>query len=289
MAHSFKTPMGKNTFGVFKEPQTSGDYILNKKSKTTFCKANNCVPSKSVGSEGNLNLLARSNRLSYYNCKNTFNKRNLNVNLITKLDLTNVPVIQDNDTGDCPTPLDNVTPDVPYQYTIDPSGNLFGKTTCGINNWVNRMVYNPPQPKYIFILLPETDALANPDADNLFNVDTLAFTSNGMNFVSTHLASLIPLTNSHFNWYDPLVYGLRQMQGATLVVLSPPNSGLYTVDMTNYKTTSTTAYFNIKTTALINYGNIIAGQVLTIGYMIVDTTTVPGKVIELWELANYPP
>ena len=144
MAHSFKTPMGKNTFGVFKEPQTSSDYILNKKSKTTFCKANNCVPSKSVGSEGNLNLLARSNRISYYNCKNTFNKRNLNVNLITKLDLTDVPVIQDNDTGDCPTPLDKANPDAPYQYTIDPSGNLFGKTTCGIGRYVNYMVYNPP-------------------------------------------------------------------------------------------------------------------------------------------------
>jgi hypothetical protein len=143
MAHSFKTPMGKNTFGVFKESQTSSDYILNKKSKTVFCSANNCIPSKTVGSEGNLNLLARSNRLSYYNCKNTFNKRNLNVNLITKLDLTDVPVIQDNDTGDCPTPLETVNPDVPYQYTIDPSGNLFGKTTCGIGRYVNYMVYNP--------------------------------------------------------------------------------------------------------------------------------------------------
>lgn len=287
MAHSFKTPMGKNTFGVFKEPQTSGDYILNKKSKTIFCKANDCVPSKSVGSEGNLNLRARAIRLNYYNCQNTFNKKNLNVNLITKLDLSDVPVIQDNDTGDCPTPLDKANPDAPYQYTIDPSGNLFGNTTCGINNWVNYMVYNPP-PKYIFILLPADDALANPDADNLFDVDTLAFTSNGMNFVSTHLASLFSLSNSHFNWYDPLVYGLRQMQGAALVVLSPPNSGLYTVEMTNYKTTSTRSYFHIKTNALIDIGNIIAGQVLTIGYMIVDTTTVPGKVIELWELANYP-
>ena len=145
MAHSFKTNMGKNTFGVFKEAQTSSDHILNKKSKAMFCSANNCVPSITVGSEGNLNLLARSNRISYYNCKNTFNKRNLNVNLITKLDLVDVPVLQDNDSQDCPTPLATHLPDVPYSYTIDPSGNLFGKTTCGINKYVNYMVYNPPK------------------------------------------------------------------------------------------------------------------------------------------------
>ena len=31
---------------------------------------------------------------------------------------------------------------VPYlDYNIDPCGNLFGNTICGINNYVNYMVY----------------------------------------------------------------------------------------------------------------------------------------------------
>jgi hypothetical protein len=147
MAHSFKTNNGVTTFGVFKEPQSSGDYILNKKAKTIYCNPNICIPVKNVGSQSNLNSLGLSNYLKYYKCKNSFNKRNLNVNLITQLNLIDVPVLQNNVTLNCPTTMTEtsnvIDENPPYIYTIDPSGNLFGNTTCGINNYVGYMEQKP--------------------------------------------------------------------------------------------------------------------------------------------------
>ena len=77
-----------------------------------------------------------------YPCLNSIEKANLNINLITKLNLTGVPVIQDfSGNKICPTTITTTT--TPYlQYNIDPSGNLFGNTICGINNWEKYMVYD---------------------------------------------------------------------------------------------------------------------------------------------------
>ena len=143
MAHLFKSRSGKSAFGVFSEPQTAGDYIYDKKAKTTFCLANNCIPSKKVNTESNLLLLNRANKLKYYACQNFFNKANLNINLITKLDLTDVPVIADFSGNITPTTITQAA--IPFlDYNIDPSGVLFGNTICGINNYLSFMVYNSP-------------------------------------------------------------------------------------------------------------------------------------------------
>jgi len=122
-------------FGQFSEPDDAGNYILNKKAKATFCKANQCIPSRTVATQGNLLLLRQSNTLKYYNYDNSFNKANLNINLLTKLNLKNVTVLEE---------INNV-PNTPYlNYNIDPLGQLFGNTPCGANNYVSYMVYNPP-------------------------------------------------------------------------------------------------------------------------------------------------
>jgi hypothetical protein len=43
------------------------------------------------------------------------------------------------------SPTDITTSTTVYRsYIIDPSGNLFGNTTCGINNYENYLVYNKP-------------------------------------------------------------------------------------------------------------------------------------------------
>lgn len=142
MAHSFNSNSGKKTFGVFAEPMNASEYIYNKKARATFCVANDCVPSVKVGSESNLLLFKRSNKLSFYSYENNINKTNLNINLISKLDLLDVPVIEDLSGNIIPATIDNNS--LPYlRYNIDPSGNLFGNTICGINNFVNYMVYNP--------------------------------------------------------------------------------------------------------------------------------------------------
>jgi len=143
MTSTFTTNSGFKTFGVFKESQSTTDYTLNKKAKTTFCKANVCVPNKSVGSQGQLDLLRKANNLEYYDCDDSFDKTNLNVNLITKLDLTDVCVIQ-NKAKQCPTSLGPQTRFDVSGVTIDPYGSLFGNDVCGINNFTRYMVYNPP-------------------------------------------------------------------------------------------------------------------------------------------------
>jgi hypothetical protein len=133
---SFTKTAPTRTFGQFKEPDDAGSYILKKKAKTTFCGANMCTPSITVNTQGNLLLLRKSNALKYYNCADRFNKANLNINLITKLDLQGVTVMnaQDNITGIYTF----------LNYYIDPSGTLFGNNPCRINNYVSYMVYNPP-------------------------------------------------------------------------------------------------------------------------------------------------
>jgi hypothetical protein len=144
MAHSFKTNSGRNTFGTFKEPSDAGDYILNKKAKATYCKPNVCTSNKYVGSESNLLTLKKANYLAFYSCRNNINRANLNINLITKLNLNNVPVIE-NMSFESPTTFSSTSTENPYlYYTIDPSGNLFGNTTCGQNNYVNYQEYNLP-------------------------------------------------------------------------------------------------------------------------------------------------
>ncbi len=144
MAQSLKNSIGKKTFGVFSEPQDASEYISNKKARATYCVANSCAPSIKVGSQSNLLLFNTSNRLSVYPCKNTINRANLYINLLTKLDLSgNIPVIEDFSGNQAPSTISEST--IPYlEYNIDPCGNLFGDTICGINNFVNYMVYDYP-------------------------------------------------------------------------------------------------------------------------------------------------
>jgi hypothetical protein len=75
---------------------------------------------------------------------NTFKakKDTANINLFTKMDLTNVCTVKNNTTG-C---VSSINHSVPFYlaYTIDPSGVLFGNSECGISNFENFLVPNPP-------------------------------------------------------------------------------------------------------------------------------------------------
>ena len=149
----FPTTPGRKAFGVNKQVQNSGDYILNKKTKNTYCNISLCRPQNKVVNQSDLLLLRKSNYL-YNRCVSyNFNKTNLNITLFTKLDLTGVKVLANSQTGVSPTQIlplntDNFTAltQNPYytRYTIDPCGELFGNSTCGINNYQDYVVYNPP-------------------------------------------------------------------------------------------------------------------------------------------------
>jgi len=149
----FPTTPGRCAFGVIKPAQNAGDYILNKKAKNTYCNISLCRPQNKVVNQSDLTLLRKSNFL-YNKCNSyNFNKTNLSINLLSKLDLTGIKVIANNSTGESPTtiiPLNSSTASYlasnPYftLYTIDPCGELFGNSTCGINNYQKYFVYNPP-------------------------------------------------------------------------------------------------------------------------------------------------
>ena len=140
----FKPYMGKNTFGVLKESQDAGKYILNKTASTSFCAPNVCVPNRATTSQSSRLILRRANKIYFSRCQDPYNTANLNINLVTKLNLSGVPVIQQSATPySVPTQLDITS--IPYlDYTIDPSGNLFGNTVCGTDNYQNYLVFNPP-------------------------------------------------------------------------------------------------------------------------------------------------
>ena len=144
-SYSGKTTTGRETFGNFVETKDAGDYIQNKKNRhATICTKSTCVPKTSVGNQGDY-LLRRKAIYNYYysTIDNTQSiKTDLNYGLVSKMVLSGVSVIKNNTTGTSPTTL-NPSVSTPYfNYTIDPSGNLFGNSICGINNFENYVLYN---------------------------------------------------------------------------------------------------------------------------------------------------
>jgi hypothetical protein len=143
MSRPFAKYPAKPAFGQINEPLEAGEYIQNKKTKHTFCTPNICHPNKNVYSQSNLLALKRNN-LAFNPCENSFNPAQLYSNLYSELDLSgNIPVISDLSGNTYPVSIS--TNVIPYlTYNIDPNGNLFGDTVCGINNFEQYIVYNPP-------------------------------------------------------------------------------------------------------------------------------------------------
>ena len=102
-----------SAFSHVNETLQASEYITNKKKKYGCCCTNN-------------NNINNSN----------FNKSQLYINLYTKLQLEEVITITDL-SGNYPvyTTSNGILP--PYNYIIDPMGELFGNTPCGLNNYLN--------------------------------------------------------------------------------------------------------------------------------------------------------
>ena len=123
--------MANKTFGVFKLQTDAGEYINNKKSQRLY---NSLKKNSNIKFENESDLLSFNSYKN--NNKNIVDKTNLNINLITTIDLSSVPVIMNNTGNVIPSTItSSFTPII--QYTIDPCGNLFGKNKCGINNYKN--------------------------------------------------------------------------------------------------------------------------------------------------------
>jgi hypothetical protein len=143
MSRPFAKYPAKPAFAEINEPLEAGQYIQNKKTKYTFCFPNICHPNKNIYSQSNLITLKTANKLLFHPNKNIFNPNQLYSNLYSELDLSgNIPVIGDLSGNIYPTPISTTVN--PYlTYYIDLSGNLFGNTVCGINNFRRYIVYHP--------------------------------------------------------------------------------------------------------------------------------------------------
>ncbi len=139
MSRPFSHYPAKPAFAQVKEPMDASEYTKIKKTISSFCNPNICHPNKNIYSESNKLALNTANNLLFYP-NNTFDKTQLYINLYTELKLNNkiYPIINLNGTS----PVVDYNPSQPYNYIIDPIGNLFGNDKCGINNYVNYMVYD---------------------------------------------------------------------------------------------------------------------------------------------------
>lgn len=150
MSRSFIHPNpipAKPAFGQFKEPLRIGDYLFNKKVNALFCTNGICNKNNGIRSQSNYLMLKKIKYLKIAGCANIHNSANLNNNLITKLNLTDVPVIGTNNipiTSPVVMVTNNSTPTIYLNYQIDPSGALFGNTPCGLNNYLGYLEPYPP-------------------------------------------------------------------------------------------------------------------------------------------------
>jgi hypothetical protein len=156
MAHAFKKISAKPTFGNLKQTIYQSDYINNKKSKLTYCNSATDVCKKITYTPSYDNYYLFNNGRYLQRLKNEcellFDKTNLISGLYTKMDLANVctvidgsPCSQVDYCSACLTgaKIDINSPDPLYETkTIDPVGELFGNSQCGINNFTHYMKYN---------------------------------------------------------------------------------------------------------------------------------------------------
>lgn len=134
---NYKNIPAKAAFGKIKEPMTSSEYIKNKKSIQVFNEQLDYNSFNTQKSYDDFSLFNNGFKLqNNRKCRILdVNKNNLETNLYTKLDLSCIPVLSSSTSS--PTSIDISNYPFFYYYTIDPLGLLFGKTNCGIDNYLN--------------------------------------------------------------------------------------------------------------------------------------------------------
>lgn len=122
------------TFTQVRESVTAGDYLSQKKAKTTYCSYNVFKPSDHI-------LLCCPKTASVDNA-NRIDPTQLYRNLYTTLDLTQVsPILQ--------PPMLQPVLSTPMPYAVDPEGLLFGLTPCGLPHYSHYLVPDSPEPFYL--------------------------------------------------------------------------------------------------------------------------------------------
>ena len=145
-------------FGTLKENLFQSDYISRKNAQITYCNSasycNNITVASSYDQVNSYNLGVYINNLS--NCNIIpVSSNNLVVGLYSKLNLNGIctvnvgpPPLQPVTSNSCNSTPVKIIPSstTPFNYsnTIDPLGEEFGLTPCGVSNYTNYMVFYPP-------------------------------------------------------------------------------------------------------------------------------------------------
>ena len=144
MAHAFSPIAAKPAFGNITQSDYASDYIQNKIAKLAYCSDVRNANCKKKFSQSELLLFNKGRLLnSYAFCAGTslINEANLVAGLYTESDLSGVAVLCDVSGDACITPTAISSLDVPFyeHYLIDPDGQLFGNTPCGMTNFTKYM------------------------------------------------------------------------------------------------------------------------------------------------------
>jgi len=158
MAFTFNSNPAKESFGKTKKIGYASDYIADKKAKFAYC---NGLPIKTRFTINPCDRVpyARSFEALYIFNRGRFiknerigripflNKGNLDINLYTKINLKHINVI----TGTIPVPPNSTGYPTDFsKYRVDPCGELFGNSQCGVGNFADYLqlntaiICNPP-------------------------------------------------------------------------------------------------------------------------------------------------
>jgi len=151
MAFTFNSHPATAAFGKAKKVGYASDYLENKKAKLAYCDG---IPIRNKTGLYRCNKLVRAHSFEGLYLFNQgrllrdmeigkrpyFNSGDLEVNLYTVENLANVNVIQ----GTPPAAIINsyASPFNFNTYRLDPCGQLFGNTQCGVGNFVNYLQLN---------------------------------------------------------------------------------------------------------------------------------------------------
>jgi hypothetical protein len=138
MSRSFNSNPGQAAFGSMKEASDSANNTNNKNLNSFYC-SNKCPTNITrVKSQSEYLLLQKSRSLN--NCSLPISSSNLNINLITKINLDNLCVLQNNCTNVCNTDGIRFCLPIYLAYGIYPYNNNY----CVLNNNSEHRVYYPP-------------------------------------------------------------------------------------------------------------------------------------------------
>jgi hypothetical protein len=141
MAHAYTIIPAKPAFGNYSKHFSYIDVIANKRANHIYF---NCNKTNRINSQSDLMAIRKITNADCATGCNIlpFNKSNLQVNLITELDLNNIIILQLNSDPGKPAKIDPALTPIYSYYTIDPNNKLSGDTPCAIQKYVNYMILN---------------------------------------------------------------------------------------------------------------------------------------------------